>query len=98
MTSLSRRLMRLEANCRQNDAISADRRRLVAQRAFQHLSTDELRCLRAAKVAGIEGRSLADQELRAVKAFEVAVEVERQRIGMDATQVKTVDNRQATRP
>src|ERR1035438_10687866 len=43
MTSLSRRLERLEAGCRQSFEIAPDRCRLIKQQALQHLTTDQLR-------------------------------------------------------
>src|ERR1035441_11130274 len=45
MTSLSRRLQRLESGYRQNDGLASDRRRLIQRQALRHLTTDQLRGL-----------------------------------------------------
>jgi hypothetical protein len=42
MTSLSRRLERLEAGCQQNDEFVAERCRFIQQQAIQRLSTDQV--------------------------------------------------------
>jgi hypothetical protein len=56
MTSLSRRLERLEAGCRQSFEIAPDRCRLIKQQALQHLTTDQLRCLIDLKKTPPQGR------------------------------------------
>src|ERR1039457_7117213 len=72
MTSLSRRLQRLESGFRQNDGLASDRRRLIQQQALQHLTTDQLRCLIELKKAPPRGRQLTSEEAAVVIAFDAA--------------------------
>jgi len=76
MTSLSRRLQRLEAGYRQNDGFAADRCRFIQREAIHHLSDDELRCLIGAKEAQQGGRAWTSQELAALNALKTATEEE----------------------
>jgi hypothetical protein len=87
--TLSTRLEKLEANCRQNDALAADRCGLIRQDALRQLSADELRDLLAARRAVESGRTLTDRELAAVKALNSATEVACQRAGMALPEFKT---------
>jgi hypothetical protein len=82
MTSLSRRLQRLEAGCRQNDGLVADRCRFVRQNALHHLTVDELRCLVEAYEAGRDDREWTSQELAAASALSTALDLECQKAGM----------------
>jgi hypothetical protein len=97
MTSLGRRLQRLEAGCRQSSEIAPDRCRLIKQQALQHLTTDQLRCLIELKKTPPQGRPLTSDELAALKALNTSVGLECQRVGLDPTQFKRY-SRQATRP
>src|ERR1019366_7529277 len=76
MTSLSRRLQRLESGYRQNDGLASDRRRLIQRQALRHLTTDQLRCLIELKKAPPRGRQLTSEEAAAAEAFNSAVEAE----------------------
>src|ERR1019366_1910920 len=58
MISLSRRLQRLEAGCRQN---VADRCRIIQQESFKHLSIDQKKCLLAA-MTSYQHRPLTSEE------------------------------------
>src|ERR1035438_989562 len=69
MTSLSRRLQRLESGYRQNDGLASDRRRPIQRRALQHLTTDQLRCLIELKKTPPQGRPLTSEELAALNAL-----------------------------
>jgi hypothetical protein len=82
MTSLSRRLQRLEAGCRQNAPVAADRRRFIQQQALQHLTTDQLRFLIELKKAPPRGRQLTSEELAMLNALNTAVDLECQKAGV----------------
>jgi hypothetical protein len=81
MTSLGRRLQRLEAGCRQSFEIAPDHCRLIKQQALQHLTTDQLRCLIELKKAPPRGRQLTSEEAAAAEAFNSAVAAECQKAG-----------------
>lgn len=81
MTSLSRRLERLEAGCRQSDEIAADRCRNIHRAAYKHLPLDQLKCLLAAITSYQQGRGLTSEEAAAAEAFNSAVAVECQKAG-----------------
>ena len=81
MTSLSRRLQRLESGYRQNDGLASDRRRLIQRQALRHLTTDQLRCLIELKKAPPRGRQLTSEEAAAAEAFNSAVAAECQKAG-----------------
>ncbi len=98
MTSLSRRLERLEAGCQQTKRFSDDRRRLIRQDALRHLSADQLQCLIEARRAVLEGRSLTSSELAAVKALNTATEAACQRAGLALAELKTISPPSLTRP
>ena len=76
MTSLSRRLQRLESGYRQNDGNAAGRRRLIQRQALQHLTTDQLRCLIELKKTPPQGRPLTSEELATLNALKTATELE----------------------
>src|ERR1022692_2152129 len=80
MTSLSRRLQRLESGYRQNDGLASDRRRLIQRQALRHLTTDQLRCLIELKKAP-RSRQLTSEEAAAAEAFSSAVAAECQKAG-----------------
>ena len=82
MRSLSRRLWRLEAGCRQNDALAADRRRFIQQATFKHLSLGQKKCLLAAIASYRQGRPLTSQEFAVVSAFDTATKEECRKAGM----------------
>ena len=82
MTSLSRRLGRLEAGSRESDGIAADRCRCVRRNALAHLTADELRCLIEAHEALQEGREWTSHELAAANALSTAVALECQKADM----------------
>jgi hypothetical protein len=88
MTSLSRRLQRLEAGCRQNAPVAADRRRFIQQRALQHLTTDQLRCLIELKKTPPQGYPLTSEELAALNAHNTAVDLECQKAGVSQAEFK----------
>ena len=81
MTSLGRRLQRLEAGCRQCDEIAADRCRIIHRAAYKHLPLDQLKCLLAAIRSYQQGRPLTGEEAVAAEAFNSAVAVECQKAG-----------------
>jgi hypothetical protein len=76
MTSLSRRLQRLETGYRQSDGLASDRCHFIQREAIRHLSDDELRCLIGAKETQQEGRAWTSQELAALNALKTATEEE----------------------
>src|ERR1017187_7755283 len=76
MTSLGRRLQRLEAGCRQSFEIAPDHCRLIKQQALQHLTTDQLRCLIELKKAPPRGRQLTSEEAELSLAFDAAAREE----------------------
>jgi hypothetical protein len=76
MTSLSRRLERLEVGCRENDRFAADRCRPISSRAFKHLTYDQLKCLQASITSYQQGRPLTSEEAAAGNAFNTATEEE----------------------
>ena len=88
MTSLSRRLQRLEAGCRQSFETAPDRCRLVKQQALRHLTTDQLRCLIDLKKTPPQGRPLTSEEVAALKALNTAVDLERQKAGIPIAEFK----------
>jgi len=88
MTSLSRRLQRLESGYRQNDGLASDRRRFIQQRALQHLTTDQLRCLIELKKTPPQGRPLTSEELAALNALNTAVDLECQKAGVSQAEFK----------
>jgi hypothetical protein len=88
MTSLSRRLQRLESGYRQNDGLASDRRRLIQQQALRHLTTDQLRCLIDLKKTPPQGRPLTSEEVAALKALNTAVDLERQKAGIPIAEFK----------
>ena len=95
MTSLSRRLERLEAGCRQSFEIAPDRCRLIKQQALQHLTTDQLRCLIDLKKTPPQGRPLTSEESAVVIAFDTAAQVECRKAGITRAEFVRY-NRQAT--
>src|ERR1022692_3889666 len=97
MTSLSRRLERLEAGCRQSFEIAPDRCRLIKQQALQHLTTDQLRCLIDLKKTPPQGRPLTSEESAVVIAFDTAAQVECRKAGITRAEFVRY-NRQATQP
>jgi hypothetical protein len=88
MTSLSRRLARLEAGCRQNDGFAAGRCRLIQRQALQHLTTDQLRCLIELKKTPPQGRPLTSEELDVLNALNTAVDLECQKAGVSQAEFK----------
>jgi hypothetical protein len=86
MRSLSRRLLRLEASCRQNDAIAADRCRLIQQAALSHLSLDQKKCLQSFLNSYLQGRPSPSEEQAAAvevfKALDTAVTAECHKAGI----------------
>ena len=88
MTSLGRRLQRLEAGCRQSFEIAPDRCRLIKQQALQHLTTDQLRCLIELKKTPPQGRPLTSEELAALNALNTAVDLECQKAGIPIAEFK----------
>jgi len=88
MTSLSRRLQRLESGYRQNDGLASDRRRPIQQQALQHLTTDQLRCLIDLKKNPPQGRPLTSEEVAALKALNTAVDLECQKAGIPIAEFK----------
>jgi hypothetical protein len=88
MTSLSRRLQCLEAGCRQNDGFAADRCRFIRKAAFQHLSTDQLRCLIEVLKAVPQGRPMTSEEVAAANALNTATEEECQKAGITIAEFK----------
>jgi len=96
MTSLSRRLQRLEAGCRQSGEIAADRCRPISSRAFKHLSFDQLKCLQASITSYQQGRPLTSEEAAAVLAFDTAAQEECRKAGITLAEYKRYC--QATQP
>ena len=82
MTSLSRRLERLEVGCRENDRFAADRCRPISSRAFKHLTYDQLKCLQASITSYQQGRPLTSEELAMLNALNTAVDLECQKAGV----------------
>jgi len=82
MISLSRRLQRLEAGCRQSDEIVADRCRNIYKAAFTHLSYDQKKCLLAAITSHQQGRPLTSEEAAVVSAFDTAMKAECEKAGI----------------
>jgi hypothetical protein len=82
MTSLGRRLRRLEANCLQNDGNADGRRSMIQRQALQHLSQDELRCLIELKKAPPRDRQLTSEEVSTLNALKTAVELECKKAGI----------------
>jgi hypothetical protein len=97
MTSLSRRLERLEAGCRQSFEIAPDRCRLIKQQALQHLTTDQLRCLINLKKTPPQGRPLTSEEGAVVRAFDTATKEECRKAGITVAEFLRY-RRQATQP
>lgn len=96
MTSLTRRLGRLEAGCRQNDEIVADRCRIVRQETYKHLSFDQKKCLLAAITSYQQGRPLTCEEAAVVSAFDTATQEECRKAGISLAEYKRYW--QATKP
>jgi hypothetical protein len=88
MTSLSRRLQRLESGYRQNDGLASDRRRLIQRQALQHLTTDQLRCLIELKKTPPQGRPLTSEELAVLNALNTAVDLKCQKAGVSQAEFK----------
>src|ERR1700690_3186903 len=88
MTSLGRRLQRLEAGCQQRDEMVADRCRPIQRRALQHLTTDQLRCLIELKKTPPQGRPLTSDELAVLNALNTAVDLECQKAGVSQAEFK----------
>lgn len=93
MISLSRRLQRLEAGCRQN---VADRRRIIQQESFKHLSIDQKKCLLAA-MTSYQHRPLTSEEGAVVRAFDTATKEECRKAGITVAEFLRY-RRQATQP
>src|ERR1022692_372736 len=89
MISLSRRLQRLEAGCRQN---VADRRRIIQQESFKHLSIDQKKCLLAA-MTSYQHRPLTSEE----GAVDTATKEEGRKAGITVAEFLRY-RRQATQP
>lgn len=82
MTSLGRRLQRLEAGGRQSDEMAADHRRFIQQEAIHQMSDDELRLVVEIAKAQQEGRALTSQEMAAgQQAWASALEKVCQKLG-----------------
>ena len=88
MTSLGRRLQRLEAGWRQSFQIAPDRCRLIKQQALHHLTTDHLRCLIELKKTPPQGRPLTSEELAALNALNTAMDLECQKTGVSQAEFK----------
>src|ERR1039457_4822502 len=84
MTSLSRRLERLEADCRQK---TADRYRIIQQAINKHLSIDQKKCLLAA-MTSYQHRPWTSEESAVVIAFDTAAQEECRRAGITIAQFK----------
>ena len=99
MPSLSRRLQRLEANCREDDAVVADRCQLVWPSALEHLTVGELRGLLEAYDALQEGREYTSQGLAALHALNTAMNLECQKAGVSRAKFDRYhcENKQAAR-
>jgi hypothetical protein len=83
MTSLSRRLERLEADCRQK---AADRCQFIQQAIFKHLSLDQKKCLLTAITSYRQGRPLTSEEAAVVGAFDIATKEECRKAGITVTE------------
>ena len=82
MTTLTRRLGRLEAGCRQDDEIVADRCRNIHKAAFRHLSRDQLKCLHTALISYQRGCPWTSDESAVVAAFDTATREECRKAGI----------------
>jgi hypothetical protein len=82
MTSLSRRLQRLEAGCPQSDEVVADRYKLIRHSALDQLTVGELRGLIEADNVLQAGREHTSQEVGALSALNTAVNLECQKAGI----------------
>jgi hypothetical protein len=89
---MTRRLRRLEAGCRQNHQIVADRRRLIQQASFKHLSLDQKKCLRAAITSYQQGHPLTGEEVAVVNAFDTATEQECRKAGITIAEYRGADS------
>ncbi len=83
MTSLSKRLERLEAGCRQK---AADRCQVIQQAIFKHLSLGQKKYLLAAITSHRQGRPLTSEEAAVVGAFDTATPEECRNAGVTVTE------------
>jgi hypothetical protein len=88
MTSMTSRLRRLEAGCRQYHELVADRRRLIQKASFKHLSLDQKKCLQAAIRSYQQGRPLTGEEAAVVTAFDAATEQACRKAGITAAEYR----------
>jgi len=82
MSSLSKRLQRLEAGWPRSDEVIADRYKLIRHSALDQLTVGELRGLIEAHDALQEDREYTSQEVGALSALNTAVNMECQKAGL----------------
>jgi hypothetical protein len=84
MTSLGRRLKRIEAAFQPNVALGAERNDAMLDLSLHHLSRENLTAMRGIVLRGAQGHQLApytERESEAMKALNRAFELEVQKAG-----------------